>query len=156
MLRDREQLDALIGRVALYMSVPSAERDMPALQAALDAYQRWVNAPEPVRRARRLAAQEVVDPGRDLPGVEGDMSETTEDSAMHDTEMTAAERQQATFDKEKAECDRFVAEYGGEYNSGGTRHRVVLYYEDMRRIAEMCRWYRDTAIGESTGVDEDP
>jgi hypothetical protein len=82
------------------------------------------------------------------------MSETTESSAMHDTDMTKAERQQAIFDKEKAECDRFIAEFGGEYNSGGIRHRVVLYYEDMRRIAEMCRYFRDTAIGESTQVDE--
>jgi hypothetical protein len=60
---------------------------------------------------------------------------------------------QATFDREKAECDRFIAEFGGQYNSQGTRHRVMLYYEDMRRIEEYCRYLRDEAIGERTKVD---
>jgi hypothetical protein len=154
MPRDLE-LDRLIQRVA-EESHATAQDDSraPELQAALDAYRRYVKQRDrqhqaslpQLRKARRvkpLITQEYPP-----------MSETTEASAMHDTEMTAEERSMATFEKEKAECDRFIAEFGGEYNGQGIRHRVMLYYEDMRRIAEMCRFFRDTAIGESTQVDE--
>lgn len=77
------------------------------------------------------------------------------DVTVRDTEVDPNERTQAVFDMEKAECDRFIAEFGGLYNDKGTRHRVILYYEDMRRIAEMCRFFRDTAITEGIQVSDD-
>lgn len=67
---------------------------------------------------------------------------------------TEGERAQRIFDEERALCDRFITEFGGEYNSGGIRHRVMIYAGDMRRIMEMCRYLRDEAISAQHQVDD--
>lgn len=134
-------------------AVDGSQLNYDRLSTACNAYQRYLRTRQllegskPVRRARRVSLPEA--------DVSDDEDETTESSAMTDTETTEEARKVATFEKEKMECDRFIEEFGGIYDSRGTRHRVIIYYEDMRRIAELCRYFRDTAIGESIQVTDE-